>query len=101
MLVSETPLGLDGTRHGLMTLPIPQPRNDATAVATVSPPTSLIISSLVSPHGHMYVEVYQHGALEANPSFALRADRDGRWYRLFADQFETLWESGRPVSLRG
>jgi hypothetical protein len=52
-------------------------------------------------HGRMYVEVYQHRTLEANPSFALRADRDGRWYRLFADQFETLWESGRPVSLRG
>jgi len=32
----------------------------------------------------------------------LRRGRSIELYiRLFADQFETLWESGRPVSLRG
>lgn len=52
-------------------------------------------------HGRIYVEMYQHRTLEPNPSFNLRADRDGRWYALFAGQFETMWESARPLSLHG
>jgi hypothetical protein len=51
-------------------------------------------------HGRIHVEVYQHRTLEANPSFSLRADRDGRWYNLFASQFDTLWESARVFPLR-
>ncbi len=57
---------------------------------------------LVDPaesHGRIHVEVYQHRTLEANPSFSLRADRDGRWYDLFASQFETLWDSARTFAL--
>ncbi|MFG1813325.1 hypothetical protein ACGFIF_06110 [Kribbella sp. NPDC049174] len=51
-------------------------------------------------HGRIHVEVYQHRTIEANPSFSLRADRDGRWFGLFAGQFETLWESARTFPLR-
>ncbi len=50
-------------------------------------------------HGRIHVEVYQHRSIEANPSFSLRADRDARWFSLFAGQFETLWESARTVPL--
>jgi hypothetical protein len=51
-------------------------------------------------HGRIYVEMYQHRSLESRPAFSLRADRDGRWYTLFAGQFETMWSSGRPVELQ-
>jgi hypothetical protein len=51
-------------------------------------------------HGRIYVEMYQHRSLESHPAFSLRADRDGRWYTLFAGQFETMWSSGRPVELQ-
>jgi len=50
-------------------------------------------------HGQIHIEMYQHRTLEANPSFSLQAGRDGRWYRLFADQFDTLWDSARPHPL--
>jgi hypothetical protein len=50
-------------------------------------------------HGHIHVEMYQHRTLEANPSFSLRASRDGHWYILFEGQFETLWKSSRPFPL--
>ncbi len=50
-------------------------------------------------HGRAHIEIYQHRTLEPNPSFSLRADRDGHWYALFAGQFETLWESARLFPL--
>jgi hypothetical protein len=49
--------------------------------------------------GRVYVELYQHRSLEPNPCFSVRAERDGRWYRFFVNQFDTLWESARPVPL--
>jgi hypothetical protein len=57
---------------------------------------------LVDPaetYGRIHVEIYQHQTIEQNPSFSLRADRDNHWYKLFARQFETLWESGQPYRL--
>jgi len=50
-------------------------------------------------HGRIWVEVYQHRTLEANPTMSLRSNRDGHWYQLFLRQFETLWESGRELPL--
>jgi len=50
-------------------------------------------------HGRIHVEVYQHRTLEPNPSFSVRANRDGHWYDLFRSQFETLWDSARPLAL--
>lgn len=50
-----------------------------------------------APHGRVYVELYQHRSLEPNPCFGLEAERDGRWYRFFVNQFDTLWESARPA----
>ncbi|MFC4145111.1 hypothetical protein ACFO0M_02475 [Micromonospora mangrovi] len=52
-------------------------------------------------HGRIHVEIYQHRTLAADPAFTLNADRDGHWYALFRDQFDTMWESGRPVTLTG
>ncbi|MEJ3748004.1 hypothetical protein WEI85_32525 [Actinomycetes bacterium KLBMP 9797] len=49
--------------------------------------------------GRIYVELYQHRSLEPNPCFGLRAERDGHWYGFFVNQFDTLWESARPVPL--
>jgi Domain of unknown function (DUF5919) len=54
-----------------------------------------------TPDGLVYVEMYQHRSLEPNPCFGLRAERDGRWYRFFVNQFDTLWDSARPVALPG
>jgi len=51
------------------------------------------------PDGRAYVELYQHRSLEPNPCFSLRPDRDGRWYPFFVKQFDTLWDSARPVQL--
>lgn len=48
--------------------------------------------------GRVYVELYQHRSLEPNPCFSLQADRDGHWYRFFVNQFDTLWDSARPVA---
>ncbi|MEN3611366.1 hypothetical protein AAH979_17625 [Plantactinospora sp. ZYX-F-223] len=51
-------------------------------------------------HGRMWVEMYQHRTVEPNPTFKLRADRDGQWYALFRGQFETMWESARELDPR-
>lgn len=48
-------------------------------------------------HGEIYVELYQHRSLEPNPCFALRAERDGRWFKFFVNQFDVLWQSARPL----
>jgi hypothetical protein len=50
-----------------------------------------------TPDGRVYMEIYQHRSLEPNPCFGVRGERDGRWYRFFVNQFDTLWESARPV----
>jgi len=52
-----------------------------------------------TPDGRIYVELYQHRSLKPNPCFNLRADRDGRWYAFFLEQFDILWDSARPVPL--
>ena len=62
------------------------------------PTFGLCLTDSDDAHGQIYVEMYQHRTLEPNPSFHLRANRDGRWYALFAGQFETMWESARPLS---
>lgn len=54
----------------------------------------------LTENGRVYVELYQHRSLEPNPCFGLRAERDGRWYRFFVNQFDILWESARPVPLQ-
>jgi hypothetical protein len=48
-------------------------------------------------HGRAFVEIYQPRSLEPNPKFALRANRDVRWFGFFSRQFDTLWESARPL----
>jgi hypothetical protein len=50
-------------------------------------------------HGLLYVEMYLHKSVEEDPSFTLRADRDGERYQLFLRQFETLWENAKPLPL--
>ncbi len=50
-------------------------------------------------YGRIHVEIYQHQTIEQNPSFRLRADRNSPWYQLFAQQFETPWDSARPQRL--
>src|SRR5207253_205433 len=49
--------------------------------------------------GRAFVELYLHKSLESHPVFVLRADRDGQRFRRFAQQFDVLWASGRPVPL--
>ncbi|WP_155830378.1 hypothetical protein [Glycomyces tenuis] len=63
------------------------------------PTFGLCLLDASDEHGRIHVEIYQHRTLEANPSFSLHAQRDSRWYHLFADQFDTLWDSARPHPL--
>jgi hypothetical protein len=49
------------------------------------------------PDGRTYVEIYQHRSREPNPCFQLKAERDGHWYKFFANQFDVLWDSARPA----
>jgi hypothetical protein len=63
------------------------------------PTFGMCLTDLGEGHGRAHVEIYQHKSIEPNPSFTLRAGRDGRWYDLFVAQFDTLWKSGRPVPL--
>ena len=65
------------------------------------PTFGMCLTDSKDSHGQIQVEMYQHRTLEANLSFTLRADRDGRWFTQFAEQFETMWTSGRPLQLRG
>jgi hypothetical protein len=63
------------------------------------PTFGMCIIDPAEPYGRIHVEIYQHQTIEQNPSFILRADRDSPWYQLFAQQFETLWDSARPHRL--
>jgi hypothetical protein len=47
----------------------------------------------------VWVRIYQHRSLEADPTLSLTSERDAKWYAMFAGQFETLWASVRPYPL--
>lgn len=77
------------------------PRPDALRLRLLPfvPTFGLCLIDPTQPHGRMYVEMYQHRTHRENPSFTLTARRDARWYGLFAEQFETLWDAGRELPL--
>lgn len=81
----------------------PSARSEADLQLRVVPfvPTfGMCLIDATQEHGRIHVEMYQHRTLEANPSFTLLANRDGKWYGLFAGQFDTLWDSARPYPVR-
>jgi hypothetical protein len=49
------------------------------------------------PHGHLYVDVYSHRPGVTEPTISLTAARDQPWYHHFIEEFDRVWDSGRPV----
>jgi hypothetical protein len=52
------------------------------------------------PHGRIYVDVYSHRPGVAEPTITLSAVRDQPWYQHFDQEFDRVWEAGRPVWTR-
>lgn len=61
------------------------------------PSYGLVAADPDRPHGRMRVEIYTHGPATSEPTLTLLADRDGRWFRHFAEEFERIWANGRTV----
>ena len=47
------------------------------------------------PHGVMFIEMYPHISYGTQPTFELTLQRDGEWYRHFANQFEQMWKEAK------
>ncbi len=63
------------------------------------PSYGIIMVDPDTQHGVIVVELYHHRSWEDNPTFELRADRDGDWYKFFRRQFDLMWESCRAETL--
>jgi hypothetical protein len=63
------------------------------------PSYGMIMVDPDSAHGVIAVELYRHRSSEDNPTFELRAGRDGEWYGFFRRQFDLMWESCRIETL--
>jgi len=61
------------------------------------PPVALSILDPETNHGRVYVEIYATEWLRDHPMFCLQSRRDGQYYSDYVDQFESLWESARPL----
>jgi hypothetical protein len=84
---------------GILTSAAPEEAALQLRVLPYVPTFGMCLIDPAETYGRIHVEVYQHQTIEQNPSFSLRAGRDSHWYQLFAQQFETLWESARPYPL--
>jgi hypothetical protein len=51
-----------------------------------------------SPTGRVYVDIYSHRSTAAEPVLSLGADSDPRWYRHFVQEFDRIWDIGRPAN---
>lgn len=49
-----------------------------------------------SSNGKVFVEIYPHKTYKDQPAFDLTPYRDGEWYNFFVEQFEQMWQSGKP-----
>jgi len=47
-------------------------------------------------NGIVFVEIYPHKSYKVQPAFDLTPYRDGEWYNFFVEQFEQMWQSGKP-----
>ncbi len=53
-----------------------------------------------APHGELHVDIYSHRAGVLEPTLPLYADRDTRWFRHFAGEFDRIWAAGHPYEKR-
>ncbi len=57
------------------------------------PPFGLLAIDSNKPTGRIRVELYLDSCpIGERPVFELLASRDGKWYNLFRQQFEILWQ---------
>jgi len=63
------------------------------------PSYGIIMVDPDTDHGVILIELYHHRSSEDNPTFELRAGRDGEWYKFFRRQFDLMWESCRIEKL--
>lgn len=63
------------------------------------PSYGIIMVDPDTEHGVIVIELYHHRSTEDNPTFELRAGRDGKWYKFFREQFDLMWESCRVETL--
>jgi hypothetical protein len=61
------------------------------------PAFGLIAVNADGPNGRLYVDVYSHRPGVTEPTIPLSAARDQPWYHHFVEEFDRVWESGRPV----
>lgn len=59
------------------------------------PSVGLILLDAETETGRIYVDVYAHRPVGPEPIIGLRRDRDPRWYRHFAQEFDRIWAGGR------
>jgi hypothetical protein len=61
-----------------------------------APSFGIISLDAGSSNGKVFVELYPHKAYRDQPAFDLMPYRDGEWYNFFVEQFEQMWQSGKP-----
>jgi hypothetical protein len=61
------------------------------------PAFGLIAVDADGPDGRLYVDVYSHRPGVSEPTIPLSAARDQPWYHHFVEEFDQVWENGRPV----
>lgn len=59
------------------------------------PAVGLILIDVEQAAGRVFVDVYAHRPIGPEPVLSLERDRDPRWYRHFAQEFDRIWAAGR------
>jgi hypothetical protein len=61
------------------------------------PAFGLLAIDADQPTGHLSVDIYSHRPGVTEPTISLTAADDQPWYHHFVEEFDRVWENGRPV----
>lgn len=61
------------------------------------PAFGLVLLDSQRANGRIYVDLYSHRSAGGDAVFTLTPHRDGQWYSHFEDEFERVWQVGRPA----
>lgn len=60
------------------------------------PAFGLVAIDADTPSGQAHIDIYSHRSGIPEPTLAVHADQDVRWFRHFVAEFDRVWAAGRP-----